>query len=503
MGVYGALYAGVSGLTAQANSMSMISDNIANVNTIGYKASKARFTTLVTQPSSPRSYNSGGVLSNTFQMVDQQGLLQSSSSSTDLAVSGRGFFVTSAQVDPTTGIVPVGTERLFTRAGSFTPNKDGRLVNAAGRYLLGVSIPNGTFADPDNIDLNQLALPDTSQLTAVNVARLTSNSSRTSVISLGANIATVTPLVTSPTTTQLGSLTPLGSTFQTSQTIYDSLGVAHTMTLVFTRDPATTVADRQFSVGIASMTYIDSSGNNVSSGTVGGTAFPSNPSTNSLNDVISGGQFFLGTINFNTDGSIQSFNGSVAGANQVSISWATGAWTTRYSLGFNGTKPDPTVTINSGSVATTFITIGTRNAPDGLTNYDSANATTSINQNGVPFGYRTGVQVDDKGIVRAIFDNGARVPVAVIPLVTFTDVNNLQARTDNTYAETQLSGGRTLNYAGRGGAGLVKGNALESSTVDLAEEFTNMIVTQRAYQANTRTITTADQMLQDILQIVR
>ena len=113
MSIYGALFSGVSGLTANASALGIISDNIANVNTVGYKQTEANFATLVTSPASDRSYSPGGVQIVPVQNIDQQGLLQASDSATDLAITGRGFFVTNSTTDPTTG------ESRFTRAGAF------------------------------------------------------------------------------------------------------------------------------------------------------------------------------------------------------------------------------------------------------------------------------------------------------------------------------------------------------------------------------------------------
>jgi len=124
-------------------------------------------------------------------------------------------------------------------------------------------------------------------------------------------------------------------------------------------------------------------------------------------------------------------------------------------------------------------------------------------QNGVRFGVFNGVTIDELGIVSALFDNGQTTPIYQIPVATFNNANGLQAITTNVFRPTDTSGTVLLNVAGAGAAGKVAPSALEASSIDIANEFTAMIVTQRAYSASARIITTADEMLQEILQIAR
>src|SRR5260221_7695159 len=119
--IYGSLFAGVSGLFAQGNAMATISDNIANVNTVGYKSTSTRFSTLVTNGASSTTYSPGGVQGLPFQQVDKQGLIAASTSSTDFAITGQGFFVVTTQPG---GTQAANSNTLFTRAGNFTSDKN-------------------------------------------------------------------------------------------------------------------------------------------------------------------------------------------------------------------------------------------------------------------------------------------------------------------------------------------------------------------------------------------
>ncbi len=130
MSIFGAMFSGVTGLHAQSQALGMIADNISNMNTVGYKGTSAQFFSLVTQAASKTRYTPGGVLASPAQGIDRQGLLQSSTSKTDIAVAGRGFFVVN-QDDTGTG------QYLFTRAGAFNPDQNGNLVNTAGYFLQG------------------------------------------------------------------------------------------------------------------------------------------------------------------------------------------------------------------------------------------------------------------------------------------------------------------------------------------------------------------------------
>lgn len=181
MSLYGALYAGVAGLSSQSNKLGVISDNIANVNTIGYKAGNAVFETLVTSASNVTAYSPGGVLGGNNQLVDTQGLLQTTSSPTDVAISGGGFFVTNQRADQQGQV-------LFTRAGSFSQDAQGNFRNTAGLFLQAWPLDrDGNLPGaPGNLNTNSSA--NISSLQTVNVRNLTGTASPTTTVSIGANL---------------------------------------------------------------------------------------------------------------------------------------------------------------------------------------------------------------------------------------------------------------------------------------------------------------------------
>lgn len=204
-------------------------------------------------------------------------------------------------------------------------------------------------------------------------------------------------------------------------------------------------------------------------------------SYNNVEDAQSGS--LIPAVSFNADGTPKEINTS-----KISLEWANGA-------------SDMTGNYYESSQINLYI--GDENTANGLTQLAGKFTTNYVTQDGAKYGNYTGVSVSKDGIVTAIFDNGETRAIAQIPIATFVDPNALEALTGNSYIETTSSGNATLRTAGDGGAGVISANALESSTVDIAEEFTDMITTQRAYSAASKIITTADSMLEELLTIKR
>lgn len=171
---------------------------------------------------------------------------------------------------------------------------------------------------------------------------------------------------------------------------------------------------------------------------------------------------------------------------EMEIEWANGA------KNMNGDYNQGTpITLIQGNVGTN----------DGLTSLSGSFTTNYIKQDGAQFGSYAGVSISEDGVVTALYDNGETRPIAILPLATFTNPNGMTALTGNAWIETDASGQALLKMANTNGAGTIESNSLEQSTVDLATEFSNMIVTQRAYSAATKIITTADEMLDELTRM--
>lgn len=425
MSLYGAMFSGVSGLNAQSQALGMISDNISNVNTVGYKTTKASFSTLVTRQALSSFYAPGGVRSSPISMIDRQGLLQSSSNATDLAISGAGFFVVTDTNTP-----GAADTRAYTRAGQFITDAEGYLQTPSGYYLNGwVTDATGT---PTAANTSIL-----SSLEPIRVNSVSGSATATSGIEIGAN---------------LPASAAVADTETTNVQIFDSLGVSHDVTFTWTKAAANTWTVTAAVTGVGT----------IEEGAVGSATA------------------FNVTIAFNTDGTPATFDGA----------------TTVPALALSG--------LTSGAANQTIsLDFGTPNFADGLTQFSSTYSTAFVNQDGVQFGNFYGVNVDEDGIVTALYDNGETLMIYKIPLATFPAPNGLAAGTGTVFTQTQQSGDYFLRAAGEANAGTIAPSSLEASTSDLANEFTNMIITQRAYAASTRIITTADEMLDELIRVKR
>ncbi|MGD9814990.1 MAG: flagellar hook protein FlgE [Hyphomonadaceae bacterium] len=438
MSIYTALRAGVSGLTANSSALAVISDNIANVNTVGYKRSGVDFSALVNAQNSATTYNAGGVLPLTRQQISLQGSLEQSRSTTDLAITGDGFFIVSTNSQQLSN----GGSVLFTRAGSFTIDAEGFMVNAQGLFLQGW---------PVNSDGSVVSSPTSlSAIEPVNIAGVGGLAEPTANVGINANLTSGQPEyagaqgVYDPGDLATGTITPH---FESSLEVYDSLGAPRSVAFGFLKTGPNTWAVEAYA----------------------------RPNTNITGGALTGGLLASGTLSFNTDGTVASVSGSIASA--FSIPWAaqTGA-------------------------ATQNITLDLQT---GMTQFANSYGVTSVTADGVPPGDLVGLVLEGDGFLTAQFSNGRARALYQIPLATFLNPNGLKADVGGAFRTTLESGLYNINSSNAGGAGRIVSGALEASNVDLAAEFTNLITTQRAYSASSRIITTADEMLEELLRIKR
>jgi flagellar hook protein FlgE len=444
MSLYGALMTGVAGLTANSQALSVASSNIANVNTVGYKTGQADFSTLLASAMGSGDVSSAGVVSTTTQNITQQGLLSSTGIATDLAISGNGFFVVSQQP----GAAGTSQSQLYTRAGDFTPDANGDLQNSAGLYLMGWPLDSTGGVPTDRNDL-----------TAVNVNNLSGKAEASTTMSIQANLQSSTTATTTGYT--VGDMTSGAKTpdFQRTINVYDSQGGTQPLQVSYLKTGANT-----WSYEVSYQGDV----NNLANGT------PPTPLIAS------------GTMTFNSDGSLANVQPTAStsttptGSIDVNIPWSPASGLATQDIALN---------------------MGTVGGTDGITQFDSASSLVSSSVNGALFGSVSGVSIDSNGFVTAQFTNGLSQKIYKLPIATFTNPDGLNAVSGNAYQVSQNSGTPTIGEANTGGAGTLQSGALESSTVDLATEFTNLITTQRAYQASTRIITTASDMLDQLLQM--
>lgn len=429
MSLFGSLYSGVSGLGAQSRAMSMISDNVANVNTTAYKGAQAQFSSLVTRQDAVNSYSPGGVRAMGKLTIGNQGLIQNSNSPTDAAISGAGFFVVNSMADGS-------GEQVYTRAGSFAPDYLGNLRTPSGQYLQGWLLD----ANENVVDVNNVE--------TVNVGIVNGLATATNEVRIGANLNADRAEHGGAYAVNDMAAGAVEPHFSRTIQVYDSLGRPQSLTVGFLKTAA-----NEWQVEI----------------------YAADPAMVTAGAVALGS----GTLTFNGDGSLA---GNTLDGVGVAIDWAA-------ATGAN----DSTITFD----------LGTAGETNGLTQFASPTNVAFVLQNGAEVGELNGVRIDESGYVIASFTNGEERRLYQLPLATFANPAGLDPRSGNVFAQTERSGEFNLRVAGRGGAGLLAPSALEAANVDLADEFTKMIVTQRAYSANSRVITTTNNMLEELIQISR
>jgi flagellar hook protein FlgE len=473
MTINSTLLTGVSGLLAQSTALAAISNNIANANTVGYKTENTAFSDMVTGSSIMGDTGSGGVMAQDQQAVTVQGQLTQTSSNTDLGIQGQGFFVTSDSADPT-----VTDPRNFTRAGSFTVDANGNLVNAAGGYLQGwPATANGQITPSES---------SVASLQTINVAGANGGGavSPTANASISANLNSQQTVDTDATGYSESAATPgagqmalyaqSGGTkgikpdFTISVPVSDSQGGEHTLSLDVVKTGANTWA--------AELVAPQGSVSDTQGGAANAT-----------------GLIASGALAFNSDGSINLGASSLqdASGNTINLSSGTAA------VNLNWTSATGVSTSNAGAPISQSINLGL----SGLTQIASDSVTSAVDTDGTQFGNLTSVTVDSQGFVTAAYDNGVTRKIAQVAVATFQNPDGLTSVSGDNYQVSSASGTYSLKEPGTGNAGKISPSTLEASTVDLSQQFAGLIVTQQAYAASTKILTTADQMLQQLISI--
>jgi flagellar hook protein FlgE len=408
----GSLFAGISGLNANATALTVIGDNIANVNTTAFKSNSSSFANVLSQALGGSVSNNIGRGVEYWATSPQwtQGSLETTNSPTDLAINGKGFFV----VKDDSG------SSFYTRAGQFYLNEDGDLVNPDGMKVQGYDIDDTTGALGNIVDIN---IPG---------ERISPPQSTTS-FSFDIN---------------LDSGADTGDTYSTSQSVFDSLGNAIPMTLTFTKS----ANPQEWTVAASIPAAIGSATVN------GGATAP---------------------VTFNEDGELT----APAADATVSLTLTNGA--------------------DSPQDITWDLYDDSGNDLEDVTGFAASSNTTFQHQDGYAAGVLQGISVDEEGVVTASYSNGQLTPVFQLYLADFPSYEGLTKLGNTLYAESLRSGQPLPGVAGNGRLGGITSGSIEMSNVDLAQEFVKMITTQRAFQANSRVITTSDEILQELINIKR
>jgi flagellar hook protein FlgE len=412
------LFSGVQGLRAHQLRMDVIGNNVANVNTTAFKASRVNFAEMYSQTLTgaavPTQTRGGinpkqiglGVSVASIDTIMSEGSLQLTGKATDLAISGNGFFV-----------LRDGPKYFYTRAGNFDFDAKGYLVNpATGQRVQGwMPLATGSFPSKELATLTDIQLPVADSV-----------------------LASPTTIVTFDQSLNASAI--VGDVHQSATTVIDSLGEEHTINLTFTKTAANTW-------GVAA--------------DFGGAPLTVGPPPSELQ--------------FQPDGSIT----GITTLNVTGFNPGNGANVMNFNLDFS------------------------RVIQPGLPGTGTVSTLRAYEYDGYPTGALTKISVDANGMITGFYSNGQYREVAQVALANFYNPGGLQKESNNNWIETPNSGLALVGTAGESGRGTVAPNSLEMSNVDISAEFTNMIVTQRGFQANSRVITTTDELLQDVVNLKR
>ncbi|HTX18044.1 MAG TPA: flagellar hook-basal body complex protein [Bacteroidota bacterium] len=533
------LFAGVSGLQNNQLMMDIIGNNIANINTIGFKGSRATFSEALAQTlqgaGQATDTNGGtnaiqvglGVSVNTVDTLYTQGNLETTGVSTDLAIQGNGFFA-----------VNQGGTTHYTRVGTFQLDALGQLVNPGTGAILegklasanGV-IPAGTQLENLKIDLNQ-----------------TSPAKATTSVKLAGNLNSTATVANADLTGNIDSGTAVGGSVSQQLTVTDDFGTAHTVTVKLTKTAAdtwsvaTTDSAGAVTGGAGTATFDPATGNLVSFTPANVTLVPTDNAPSISLDLTSTGltqAASASTLVADLSKAADSTNGSVTvydslgNSHTLSVKFTKTSvpnewtWTatvpgpatitsgqtgkidfnsdgTLKSFTYDDGSSDVSIDPNDGASAMAIaLGAGTVNAFSGITQTSGTSSISPQSQDGYSAGSLNGISVDQTGKIIGTFSNGATVTMGQVMLATFNNPSGLTKVGENMFDSTGNSGTPKIGVPdGSSGSTIVSGS-LEQSNVDLAQEFTNMITAQRGFQANARVITVADQFLDEVVSLKR
>jgi flagellar hook protein FlgE len=427
MGILSSMYTGITGMQGQGEALSIYGDNIANANTTGFKVSRPEFQDVVSK--SLKGLLGGNQIGRGTRLaavnpIFSQGSIVQTESSTDLAITGDGFFTCSG-VDG----------QSFTRNGSFHFDKDGKLINSDNFHVMGfIADEKGKVS---------------SKLGDISVDRTVVDAKKTSMVDMFMNL----DLRAEKTAVEFDPTRPdQTSQFATGTTVYDTAGTAHVLTVYFNKTDDGQWTWRAMAKG----------------------------------DEVVGGkkdtmvQQATGKLIFDTDGKLKE------------------SITDKSSFQFNkGALPDQEIKFNFGE--------DKKHGGQGLqvTQYGTNSETYKSTQDGYTAGTLAGMTFNDDGMLTAVYSNGQNINLAQIALAKFENPEGLFKVGQNRYRESRLSGSPTIGAPQAGGRGRISSKTLESSTTDIANEFINMMTSQRNFQANSKVISTADEMMQEVINLKR
>ena len=457
----------LSGLSAMQKALDVTSNNIANVATTGFKASRAEFADVYTTSvmSNSRTTVGSGVQTAVISQQFAQGSIESTNNTLDLAISGEGFFVLNAEDSQ---------ENIYTRAGNFEIDENGNVITSSGYYLQVYDVnEDGTVKSMSLDSTRNLVIPAKAG-SPTQTSRITSN------MNLNASNTVISSSTPSPKP-EIYKFDPTDSSTysaSTSVVIYDSLGDAHSLSYYYIKTDEFHLEDKTIAPDSANTwnlyLFMDGKPLDVENGYETYYTDPDS-GTEYGNKPIKCAQ-----LQFDANGNLEE-----KGTFPEMIK------TVKLGDGVDGAR-----ILNNGADGTQQISLSNT-----LTQYAASFSVTQLTQNGSTVGQLTGLDIDGNGLVRATYSNGTSVKIGMVAMATFTNNQGLSKVGDTCWKESLTSGEAIPARAGVGTTGTIKSSALESSNVDLSASLVQLIMAQRNYQANSKSLEASSNIMQTILNV--
>ena len=448
----------LSGLSAMQKALDVTSNNIANVATTGFKSSRAEFADVYTTSvmANGRTTVGSGVQTAVVSQQFAQGAVESTNNTLDLAISGEGFFVLNATDSK---------ENIYTRAGNFEIDEVGNVISNSGYYLQVYDVnEDGTVKSMSLDSTKNLVIP-------TKAGTPTMTGKVTSLMNLNASspeISTVEDPLTGKSDVMRFDPTD-SSTYSASTTVvvYDSLGQSHSLSYYYIKtDNGDAGQKNTWNMYL----FMDGQPVNIEDGV------STKYTDTALSTAYGNRDIQCAQIKFDQNGALITPTTPDI-IKTVKLGTAAGILN-------NGADPDQQIILNNS-----------------LTQYSAAFSVTQLSQNGSTVGQLTGLDIDGKGLVRATYSNGTSVNIGMVAMATFSNNQGLSKIGDTCWKESLSSGEAVPSRAGVGTTGTIKSSALESSNVDLSASLVQLIMAQRNYQANSKSLEASSNIMQTILNV--
>jgi flagellar hook protein FlgE len=548
------MWAGVSGLLAHGQRMGLISNNLANVNTVAFKGSNMYFEDLISQNlgtgAGIAQIGTGVGIGAVYADLSQGGF-ETTTDALDMAIGGNGYYIVQEKTAIGENGQPLSSGNMtsyYTRAGNFRFDSDGYLVDPNGYCVQGWEVDTDKIRSNKALGVTTTQVPIKGSIKDIRLDQFQIPARATQ------NMTVITQLDSSETDHSISATDPFFSmatlwngqnavrgedplpddafAYQSTMKVYDQNGTSHNVTIYYDKVTVSNSGGKSYWEYIVTCNPLED-----------GRTLPDSNGGMSVSSSRSAGLLMMGTLTFDASGNLENtsaytldssatVSGGAINLNQWTRAEVSRSGYPEFTANFRsvsgGSATDSPNAINialnmgirntNGFVGGAATAGAVSNAAANLTHYNpattkfntnrttnnSTSSTTLFNsQDGYTAGMLTGVSVDQNGVLTGTFSNGQVMQLYAVALADFTNAYGLSRAGNNLFTETLNSGQPVTGRANTGRLGSISGNTLETSNVDMAAEMVDMILTQRGFQANSKTITTVDTMLAEVIQLKR